>query len=143
MSTWLDAQQRQKIQVFFATLVPIAVLIGLTTETAAEQWLLILGAALQFTSSALSLANLKGGVHAAWTILRGAVYALAATVAPALTVLGLISDEQGATALTAISLGLTSLSSLIAVFVSGNQQTAHAEGAELGRYAGQGENSDI
>ena len=131
MTTWLDAERRQRIQVFAGTLVPLLIIAGLTTETAAEQWLIILGAVLQFGAAALSLVNLKGNWQEAWTVARGALYALAATVAPALTVLGLINEQMSATILTGLSLALTALTSLLAIFVSGEQQRADVVQGEV------------
>lgn len=150
MSEWLSDERRQKIQIFLASLVPLLILSGLTTDVAAEQILIIIaGAVLQFVAAGLSLLNLRGNFSEAWTIARGAIYALATTVAPALTVLGVLDDNTQATILTAVSLGLTALSSLVAIFVNGEQrleeaqdhsrermQMAYREGVERGRQGG-------
>ena len=115
-------ERRQAIQVFLGSLVPILVLTGYATQTEAEQYLILSGAAIQFVASLLSVINLRG----AWTIwlaIRAAIYTAGATVAPALTVLGYVSDAQASQIATAVSLGLSALSSLLAIFVSGAQQT--------------------
>src|SRR5690606_16353809 len=93
------------------------------TESIWDQGLIILGAVMQFLASLLSLLNLKvGEIGRAWAIVRGAVYTLAATVSPALVLLGAYDETLGSTILTAISLGLATLSSLVAIFVGKAQQ---------------------
>ena len=149
MPEWLTDERRQKIQIFLASLAPLLILSGLTTDTIAEQLLIISGAVLQFVAAGLSLIHLRGDMTDAWTIARGAIYTFAATVAPAMTALGVFNDNTQATILTAVSLGLTSLSSLLAIFVNGEQrleevqdhsrermQLAYREGVERGRQGG-------
>jgi len=117
---WFTTERRQQIQVFLGSLAPILILFGYGTEAVWEQVLIIAGAALQFLASITSLVNLKG--QDVWSVLRGAIYTAAFTVSPALVLLGVYGEDVNATILTAVSLGLSSLSSLVAVFWSGHQR---------------------
>jgi predicted Kef-type K+ transport protein len=115
--------RRQAIQLFAGALAPLAILLGYGTAGGWEQSLIILGAALQFVSSVLSLVNLrKGDIGAGWAILRGAIYTLAATASPALVLLGFYDEQTNATVLLAISLGLAALSNLLAIFIGKQEQ---------------------
>lgn len=122
LKAWFTPARRQAIQVFAGAVAPFAILFGFGSDGTWEQVLIIFGAALQFLSAILSLVNVKGAN--VWAVLRGALYSLAATVSPALVVLGLVSVETNATILTATSLGLAALSNLVAVFTSSTQQVA-------------------
>lgn len=111
-------ERRRAIQVFLGSLAPILILAGLATEAQLEQGLVISGALLQFAASLLSLINLRGA-WSIWLVVRGAIYTLAMTVAPALS-----APATSTTLLLAVSLGLSSLSSLLSIFVSGEQELA-------------------
>jgi hypothetical protein len=127
IAAWFTPDRRQAIQLFFGALAPLAILFGFGTEGVWEQTLIIIGAVLQFVSSVLSLVNVRpGDWGAGWAILRGAIYALAATVSPALALLGFYDDATNATILLAISLGLGALSNLLAIFTSKQQQLDNA-----------------
>jgi hypothetical protein len=122
-AAWFTPDRRQAIQIFAGGLAPLAILLGLGTEGIWEQTLIIFGAVLQFISSLLSLLNVhKGDWGAAWAIVRGAVYALAMVVSPALVLLGFYDEATNATVLAAVSLALSALSNLVAVFTSKKQQ---------------------
>lgn len=121
---WFTPERRQAIQVWFGSLAPLVILAGLATQEQTEQVLIIVGAVLQFAASALSVVNADW--RNALGVLRGAVYALAATVAPALVLLVAFSEEFSTALLTALSLGLSSLSSLLAIFTVSQQTTAAA-----------------
>lgn len=126
IAVWFTAERRQSIQLFFGALAPLAILLGFGTTGVWEQSLIILGAALQFVSAVLSLVNVRvGDWGAGWAILRAAIYTLAATVSPALVLLGFYDEATNATILLAISLGLGALSNLLAVFI-GKQQEIEA-----------------
>ena len=127
LAGWFTPARRQMIQVFLASLAPIAIGLGYATEDQTEQWLILIGAGVQFLASLLSLVNLRGIVNL-WTALRGAIYLAATTASPALVVLGVYDEATNTTILLGFSIGLSSLSSLIAVFVGKDQQKA----AELG-----------
>ena len=114
-------ERRQAIQLFAGALAPLAILLGFGTEGIWEQGLIIFGAVLQFLSALLSLVNVRDAVTA-WAIIRGAIYALAATVSPALVLLGFYDDSTNATILLGVSLGLAALSNLLAIFIGGQQQ---------------------
>ena len=120
---WFTPDRRAQIQALFVTLAPIVIGLGLFTESEADQWLIITGASLQFAGSLLNLINVRGGDW--WAALRGAIYLLATSVAPALTVLGYIDDATAATALNFLSLGLSSLSAVVGI-VTGKQQQLQA-----------------
>lgn len=128
--TWFTPARRQGIQVWFGSLAPILILLGFATETWTQQALVIIGAVLQFLAALLSLVNISG-IIAIWTVIRGAVYALAATVSPALVILGIYDENMSARLILVISLGLTSISSLVAVFTSSKQQLAASAGVEV------------
>lgn len=121
IAAWFTPERRQSIQLFFGALAPFAILLGFGTEGVWEQSLIILGAVLQAVSSLLSLVNVRDP-HTIWAVVRGAVYALAATVSPALVLLGFYDDATNATILVGISLGLGALSNLLAIFIGKQQQ---------------------
>lgn len=125
---WFDARRRQAAQVALTSLATLLVGVGVATETVTEPWLIISAAVLQAAGPLLAVVNLKRSQWASWftTTARGVLYGLAAAVAPALSVLGFISEDQSALALTGISLGLTVLSNMIAVFTSAQQEAQHA-----------------
>lgn len=122
LASWFTLERRQDIQLLLGSLAPVLIFLGLATEAQAEQWQIVGTALVQFVASTLSLVNVRGGWQV-WTVLRGAVYTLGATLAPALTVLGLIDESQQGMILTGLSLTLSVLSSLLAVIVSGRQET--------------------
>ena len=120
---WFTPERRQAIQVFAATLAPLLIMIGFGNDQTWEQVLILLGGVLQFFASVLSLIHLKrGDWGAAWTVIRGALYTLAAVASPSLVILGLYDETTNAAILTGLSLGLSSLSSLLAIFVGKQQQ---------------------
>lgn len=121
-------ERRQQIQLFFGSLAPLLILAGFATQAQTEQWLIIIGAVLQFVSAVLSLVNVrKGDLGAGWAVIRGAIYSLAATVSPALVLLGYYSEDTNASLLTGLSLGLSSLSALLSVFIGKSQQLEKVE----------------
>jgi len=122
-AAWFTPERRQQVQVFLGSLAPLLILLGFATEAQTEQVLIIVGAVLQFGAAILSLVNVRAGDFAAgWAVLRGAIYALAATVSPALVLLGLYDEALNASLLTGLSLALSSLSSLLAIFTVSKQQ---------------------
>lgn len=125
IAAWFTPERRQAIQLFFGALAPLAILFGFGTEGVWEQSLIITGAVMQFASGVLSLVNVRD-VATAWAVIRGAVYALAATASPALVLLGLYDEATNATILLAVSLGLGALSNLLAIFVGKQQQLDNA-----------------
>ena len=125
IKNWFTPDRRQQIQLFFGALAPLAILAGFGTEGQWEQWLIIVGAVLQFVSSGLSLVNVRD-VRTVWAVVRGAVYALAATVSPALVLLGVYGEEMNGTILIGLSLGLGALSNLLAIFIGKQQELDNA-----------------
>lgn len=124
-------ERRQQIQLFLGSLAPLLILGGFATQEQTEQALIISGAVLQFLAALLALVNVRrGDWGAGWTVIRGAIYALAATVSPALVFFGLYDEATNAVLLTGISLALSSLSALLAVFI-GKTQEIQAVKAEL------------
>lgn len=125
IAAWFTPERRQAIQVFAGGLAPLAILVGFGTEGVWEQVLIILGAVLQFVSSLLSLVNVrKGDWGAGWAIVRGAIYALAMVVSPALVLLGFYDAATNASILAGLSLALSALSNLVAIFTSKSQEVA-------------------
>lgn len=121
-------ERRQQIQIWLASLAPLLILGGFATQEQTEQYLIISGAVLQFIASVLSLVNVrKGDWGAGWAILRAAIYGLIAVVSPALVFFGLYSPETNAALLAAVSLALSSLSSLLAIFIGKSQELAKVE----------------
>lgn len=126
LSKWLNTERRQKIQLFFGSLAPLFILFGMGSQESWEQTLVIIGAAMQFLASLLSLVNIRISDWSTqgWAIVRGAIYTLGFTVAPALVLLGVFDEQTSTTVLLAISLGLSSLSALVAIFTAGQQKQA-------------------
>ena len=119
---WFTSERREAIQIFLGSLATLLILGGFLSEHAAEQWLLISGAALQFIANISNLAFLKkGDWGGGWAIVRGAVYALAATVAPALATLGVVVFDSDLL-LTILSLVLAGIGNLIAIFTIEHQK---------------------
>lgn len=130
LASIFNAERRQQIQLFFGSLAPLLILGGFATEAETQQFLIIVGAGLQFLASILSLVNVrKGDWGAGWAIIRAAIYGLVAVVAPALVILGLIDPETNAALLTGLSLALSSLSSLLSIFIGKSQQLEAVEKA--------------
>lgn len=125
LAAWFTPDRRAAIQAFLGTLAPLAILLGFGTESVWEQGLILTGAALQFAAGIISLVNVRDAATA-WAIVRGAIYALAATASPALVLLGLYDEATNATILTAVSLGLSALSSLLAILIGKQQQLDNA-----------------
>ena len=124
IAAWFTAERRQLIQAFLASLAPLAILLGYGTQGTWEQLLIISGASLAAAGSLLSLVNVRIADWSTqgWAIARGAVYAFGTTVSPALVLLGFYDDATNTQVLTGISVGLTVLSSGIAIFANGQQQ---------------------
>lgn len=116
-------ERRQQIQVWLGSLAPLLILGGFATQEQTQNALIVTGAVLQFVAALLSLVNVrKGDWGAGWAVVRGAVYTLAMTVSPVLVFFGLYDEATNAALLTGISLALSSLSSLLAVFIGKTQQ---------------------
>lgn len=121
-------ERRQQIQLFLSSLAPLLILGGFATQLQTEQALIIAGAILQAIGALLALVNVrKGDWGAGWVVIRGAIYALAATVSPALVLLGFYNEETNASLLTGLSLALTALSSGLAIFVGKKQELVALE----------------
>lgn len=125
-------ERRQQIQLFFGSLAPLLILAGFATQEQTEQYLIIAGAILQFLAAILSLINVrKGDYGAGWAVVRGAIYALAAVASPALVLLGVYDESTNAALLTGLSLGLSSLSALLSIFIGKSQQLVAVEQAAV------------
>jgi hypothetical protein len=131
---FFNPERRQLIQLWLGSLAPLLILGGFATQAQTENALIIAGAVLQFLAALLALVNVrKGDWSTGWTVIRAAVYALAATVSPALVFFGLYDAETNAALLAGLSLALSSLSALLAVFVGKKQEleTVKAEVVRL------------
>lgn len=117
-------ERRQLIQAFLVTLAPLAIMFGYGTEGSWEQVLIIAGALLGAAASLLNLINIRIADWATqgWAIVRGVIYSFGTVVSPALVLLGFYGDDVNTQILTGMSLGLTVLSSAIAIFANGKQQ---------------------
>lgn len=117
-------ERRQLIQAFLVTLAPLAIMFGYGTEGTWEQVLIITGAVIGAVASLLNLLNVRISDWATqgWAIVRGTVYTLGTVVSPALVLLGFYGDDVNTQILTGLSIGLTALSSAIAIFANGKQQ---------------------
>lgn len=125
-------ERRQQIQLFFGSLAPLLILLGFANEAQAQAGLIIAGAILQFLAAVLSLVNVRRGDYsAAWTILRAAIYSLAAVVSPVLVFFGLYDESTNAALLTGLSLGLSSLSALLSIFIGKSQELVAVEKAAV------------
>lgn len=123
-----NTERRQQIQLFFGSLAPLLILGGFATQAQTELYLIIAGAVLQFFAAILSLVNVrKGDYGAAWAVIRGAIYALAAVVSPTLVLLGVLNESTNAALLAGISLTLSSLSGLLSIFIGKSQQLVAVE----------------
>jgi uncharacterized membrane protein len=123
---WFTAQRRQAIYVTVAATVPALVLTGVITDSQTEYVLTLTAAVLQVIAGVLALTHLtptEAGERYV-TVWRAGIYALAATTAPAAVGLGWITETQGATVLTALSVGLTVLGALIGVITLTPDRTA-------------------
>ena len=121
-------ERRQQIQLFLGSLAPLLILTGFATQEQTEQYLIIAGAVFQFLAAVLSLVNVRRGDYGAgWAVIRAGIYTLAATVSPALVFFGLYDESTNAALLAGLSLGLSSLSSLLAIFIGKNQQLEKVE----------------
>lgn len=125
-------ERRQQIQLFFGSLAPLLILLGFATQEQTEQYLIIVGALLQFLAAGLSLINVrKGDYGAGWAIVRGSIYSLAAVVSPTLVLMGVYDESTNAALLTGLSLGLSSLSALLSIFIGKSQQLVAVEQAAV------------
>lgn len=123
LSKIFTPERRQLIQLWLGSLAPLLILGGFATQAQTEQWLILIGAAFQAFAAILSLVNVRrGDWSTGWMVIRGAIYAFAATASPVLVVLGLYDESTNAALLTAISLGLSSLSGLLAIFIGKTEQ---------------------
>lgn len=114
---WFTPATREKIYTAIAALAPIFVAAGLLAPGQVEPVMVLVGAGLQVLSGALALINLKPTEAARWfgTVGRGLIYGSATTVAGAVVVLGLVTQDWASGALTYVSLGLTALQAVLAV----------------------------
>lgn len=126
---WFDAKRRQAAQVALTSLATLLVGLGVATEAATEPWLVISAATLQAAGPLLALVNLRRSQWASWfvTSARGVLYGAAVVIAPALTTLGFIPEDQSTRSLTAISLGITVISNTIAMFTGAQQQVVETK----------------
>lgn len=126
---FFTSERRQLIQAFLVTLAPLAIMFGYGTEGSWEQVLIIAGATLGAVASLLSLVNIRIADWATqgWAIVRGTIYGLGTVVSPALMLLGFYGEDVNTQILTGMSIGLTALSSAIAIFANGKQQTVVLE----------------
>lgn len=127
---WFTPARRQSIYAAVAAFVPILVGLRVFGQSEADALLTIATVVLQLGSAILLLVNLRPSEAGEWflTAGRGTLYALAALAAPAAVTLGWITNDQSASALTAISTGLTVLASVVGiVFAKTNPATPSSQ----------------
>lgn len=117
ITAWFTSARRQAIYAVVAALAPILVYSSVIAEGQVETVLTIATVVIQAFGGLLALLNLKVRDVASWFITggRAAIYAGAAIVAPAAADLGWITTDQSESFLTAASLALTALASILAV----------------------------
>lgn len=127
-AAWFDAERRQKTQAAIAAVAPLLIMFGLTTQSAVDQYALIVGAMLAAVGPLLSLVNLTRTEFASWlmTGARGVLYGAAAVIVPALAALGYVTDEQSVQTLALVSNSLTVLAAVVAIFTSARQEKVEA-----------------
>lgn len=123
-AAWFDAERRQKTQAAIAAVAPLLIMFGLTTQSAVDQYALIVGATLAAVGPLVSLVNLTRTEFASWLITgaRGVLYGAAAVIVPALAALGYVTDEQQTTVLALLSNTLTVVAAVVAIFTSARQE---------------------
>lgn len=128
LARFFTPERRQLIQAFLVTLAPLAIMLGYGTDGTWEQVLVISGAVLGAIASLLSLVNVRVADWATqgWAIVRGTIYGVGTVVSPALVLLGFYDESVNTQIVTGLSLGLTVLSSAIAIFANGRQQVIEA-----------------
>ncbi|URM87295.1 holin [Microbacterium phage Antuna] len=121
---WFDAERRQKTQAAIAAVAPLLIMFGLVTQSAVDQYAIIVGATLAAVGPLVSLVNLTRTEFASWLITgaRGVLYGAAAVIVPALAALGYVTDEQQTTVLALLSNSLTVISAVVAIFTSARQE---------------------
>lgn len=125
IAAFFSPQRRQLIQAFLVTLAPLAIMFGYGSEGTWEQLLIISGAVIGAIASLLNLLNVRVSDWATqgWAIVRATVYGFGTVVSPALVLLGFYGEDVNTQILTGLSIGLTALSSAIAIFANGQQNT--------------------
>lgn len=134
LARFFTIERRQLIQAFLVTLAPLAILLGYGSAGTWEQLLVITGAVLGAVGSLLNLLNVRVADWATqgWAIVRGVIYSLGTVVSPALVILGFYGEDLNTQILTGMSLGLTALTSAIAIFAAGRQQLVELDQLPLG-----------
>lgn len=118
LSSWLSDQRRQAIHGALASLAALAVFAGVVTENQVGTILTFSAALLQVAQGLFALALLRRSERYRWfnTVGRGLVYSAAAAGAAVGEAFRLWDDGTTAVIATVASLGLTALSSVIAIF---------------------------
>lgn len=124
IASWFTPERRQLLQAALVSLAPLAIMFGYGTTGTWEQVLIITGAGIGAVGSLLNLVNVRiaDWATAGWAIVRGSIYSFGTVVSPALVILGFYNEAVNTQVVTGISLGLTALSSAIAIFANGQQQ---------------------
>lgn len=117
LARWFTDQRRQALHAALGTLAAFAVAAGWVTDNQSAALIGLTGALLVVVQGVISLSLLRPSDAARWfgTVGRGLVFALAAAAGAALVAFGIAGDEQVAQWLSLASIGLTALSSFLAV----------------------------
>jgi len=131
VDAWFSPERRQAIYGAVAAIAPALVGIGVLSEPQVEAILIIVAAVLQAGAGLLAMLHLTPVQVGTWiqTVGRGAIYSLAATVAPAAVVLGWVTEAQSVNILTAVSLVLTVVASSLGVAMVSKQKPSEVDAA--------------
>lgn len=123
---WFTPERRQQIQTLIVTVVPLFLMFGYGTTGQWEQVQIITSAILAAAGSLLSLVHIRvtEWANEGWKIVRATIYTFGMTVSPALMLLGFYNEDVNTKIVTGVALGLTALSSAVAIFANGQQQKA-------------------
>jgi hypothetical protein len=127
--SWFSPKRRQLIQLAAASLAPLAMTLGLGSDVEWTQGLLLFGGGIQFVANLTSLINVRvGDLGAGWAVVRGAVYSLGATAAPAFVTLGIWSDSDGTRYAGILALALALVGNVVAIITNQGEQVAEVQG---------------
>lgn len=122
---WFTDTRRQAIYAAVAAVAPLLVYAGILADGSVGYALTLVQVILQVGAGVLAILNYTPRAAASWFVNggRATVYALAVIAAPAAKGLGWITEQQSVSWLTATSLGLTALASVLSVMFIGAVRT--------------------
>lgn len=117
LAAWFTDDRRQALHAALGTLAALAVAAGWVNENQSTVLVGLIGSGLVLLQGVISLTLLRPSDAARWfgTAGRGLVFSLAAAAGAAGVAFGLVGDEQVTQWLGLVSVGLTAISSFLAV----------------------------